>query len=80
MITAKLAYVALVVSDVEAAATVLQRDFGLQRTDCAIGTTQRWAPVFGVGASALALFAPGDPLRNAWGFHWKARRPIAKCR
>ena len=61
MIGEHLAYVALVVSDVEAAAAVFQRDFGLPRTDCAIGRTRRSAPVLSVGASALALFAPGDP-------------------
>lgn len=56
-----LAYVALVVNDVEAAATRLQRDFGLRRTDCAVGGSGRRVPVLSVGASALALFAPGDP-------------------
>lgn len=61
MIDAGLAYVALVVSDVEGAATLFQRDFGLRRTDCAAGETGRRAPVLSVGRSALALFAPGDP-------------------
>ncbi|MBI4589058.1 MAG: VOC family protein [Candidatus Rokubacteria bacterium] len=61
MIGANLAYVALVVSDVEAAAALFQRDFGLTRTDCAVGETGRRAPVLNVGRSALALFAPGDP-------------------
>lgn len=56
-----LAYVALVVSDVEAAAAMWQRDFGLPRTDCRIGDTGRSAPVLRLGGTALALFAPGDP-------------------
>lgn len=59
--TGRLAYVALVVSDVEAAAGVFQRDFGLQRADCAAGQSGRMVPVLPVGQSALALFAPGDP-------------------
>ncbi|MGH7311203.1 MAG: VOC family protein, partial [Candidatus Rokuibacteriota bacterium] len=37
------------------------RDFGLRRTDCAAGDSGRRVPVFAVGASALALFEPGDP-------------------
>src|SRR6266511_1706007 len=61
MIARNLAYVALVVTDVEATATALARDFGLRRTDCSVGETGRRAPVFRVGASALALFAPSDP-------------------
>jgi Glyoxalase/Bleomycin resistance protein/Dioxygenase superfamily len=61
MIGKNLAYVALVVTDVEATATILVRDFRLRRTDCPVGETGRTAPVFRVGASALALFAPSDP-------------------
>lgn len=61
MIRQNLAYVALVVSDVEAAAARFQRDFKLQRTDCAVGGSGRRAPVLSIGRSALALFAPGDP-------------------
>ncbi len=61
MIGERLAYVALVVSDVEGAAALFQRDFGLRRTDCAVVGSARRAPVLGVGGSALALFAPGDP-------------------
>jgi Glyoxalase/Bleomycin resistance protein/Dioxygenase superfamily len=61
MIGRKLAYIALIVSDVEATAATFARDFGLRRTDCAVGDTHRTAPVFGVGATALALFPPGDP-------------------
>ncbi len=61
MIAEHLAYVALLVSDVEGAAAMFQRDFGLQRTDWAVGGSRRRVPVLSVGASALALFAPGDP-------------------
>jgi methylmalonyl-CoA/ethylmalonyl-CoA epimerase len=61
VIGASLAYVALVVSDVEAAAGLFQRDFGLERTDCTVGVTGRRAPALRVGRSALAFFAPGDP-------------------
>jgi methylmalonyl-CoA/ethylmalonyl-CoA epimerase len=61
MIGGSLAYVALAMTDVEAAAAALARDWGLPRTDCAVGTTGRAAPVFGVGASAVALFAADDP-------------------
>ena len=61
MIGRKLAYIALIVSDVEVTAATLARDFGLRRTNCAVGDSQRTVPVFGVGATALALFPPGDP-------------------
>ncbi|MBI1963276.1 MAG: VOC family protein [Candidatus Rokubacteria bacterium] len=56
-----LAYVAVVVTDVEKTAATLGRDFGLRRTDCTVGREGRTAPVFAIGASAVALFAPGDP-------------------
>ena len=61
MIGNGLAYVAVVVRDVEAVATTLARDFALPRTDFSIGKTGRNAPVFGVGECALALFKSGDP-------------------
>jgi hypothetical protein len=61
MISTNLTYVALVVSDVPGTATVLSRDFGLPRTDCAVGSEARTVPVFTVGGSAIALFAAGDP-------------------
>ncbi len=61
MIGGTLAYASLVVSDVEAAAALFRRDFGLKRTDCAVGDSGRRTPVLTVGRSALALFAPGDP-------------------
>jgi methylmalonyl-CoA/ethylmalonyl-CoA epimerase len=60
MLGNSLEYVALVVTDVEVTATIFARVFGLQRTDCLVGTTSRSVPVFSVGKSALALFAPDD--------------------
>ena len=60
MISTNVAYVALVVTDVEATATAFAHDFGLHRTDC-VGPGGHRTPVFAVGASALALFAPTDP-------------------
>jgi catechol 2,3-dioxygenase-like lactoylglutathione lyase family enzyme len=56
-----LAYVAVVVRDVEAVARTLARDFALPRFDCAVGNTGRTAPVFPLGQSTLALFEAGDP-------------------
>jgi methylmalonyl-CoA epimerase len=56
-----LTYVALVVTDTEATASVFERIFGLRKTDCPIGTSGRSVPVFSVGKSALALFPPDDP-------------------
>jgi len=61
MLGNSLEYVALVVTDVEATATVFARIFGLQRTDCPVGTASCSVPVFSVGKSALVLFAPDDP-------------------
>lgn len=61
MIGENLAYVGLVVSDVEAAAAVFERDFGLRRTHGALGEGGRRVPILSVGRSALALFPPGDP-------------------
>mgnify|MGYP000011696066 FL=1 len=55
-----LAYVALVVDNVDSVATIFTRDLGLRRVDCSVGDDRR-VPVFGVGASAIALFEPGDP-------------------
>ena len=60
MIGDGLAYVAVAVRDVAAVAQSLERDFLLTRWDCAIGTSQRLAPVFPVGQTALALFELGD--------------------
>ena len=56
-----LAYVALVVDDVEAAARVWEEDFELVRSEHRINEARRSVPVFSVGRSALALFARGDP-------------------
>ena len=61
MIGEGLAYVAVAVRDVAAVALSLERDFLLPRSDYTIGTSQRQAPVFSVGQTALALFELGDP-------------------
>ena len=55
-----LAYVALAVRDVDAAAAVLEQYFQLGRRD-ARAPDGRAVPLLGVGASALALFASDDP-------------------
>ncbi len=55
-----LAYVAIVVEDVEAVAATFEDGFGLRRSDCSVAGDRR-VPLFSVGASALALFAPADP-------------------
>jgi len=60
MSIAGLAYVALTVRDVEAAANVLEHRFELGRREAK--TPQGGSvPVFGIGTSALALFAIDDP-------------------
>lgn len=56
-----LAYVALAVRDVEATAATFADHMGLTRTDVPLGANGARAPVFSVGASALALFEVGDP-------------------
>lgn len=56
-----LAYVALVTSDVTAAATVFGEHLGLSRTDCQAGSGDE-VPVFAIGQSALALFPVGHPV------------------
>jgi methylmalonyl-CoA/ethylmalonyl-CoA epimerase len=61
MTGSRLAYVALVVADVDGVAGRLARDFGLRRTDCKAGGTGATAPAFSVGSAALVLFPPGDP-------------------
>ena len=61
MIGNGLAYVSVVVRDVEVVASILQRDFQLPRSDHANGSTGRQAPVFAVGRTQLALFEIGDP-------------------
>lgn len=60
MITDTLAYTALVVRDVASLAGILEHNFGLPRTDCAVGGGSDTVPVFAVGRSALALFDVGD--------------------
>ena len=67
MVRAELAYVTVVVSDAEAAATVFERDFGLSRTACAVGQTREVAPVLAIGASALVLVEPNNPLVEETG-------------
>ena len=57
----RLAYVALVSRDVDAVARLFERTLGLARTDVSVGDTLRTVPLFAVGQSAIALFAPGDP-------------------
>ena len=60
MIGDGLAYVAVAVRDVGTVAQVLERDFLLSRSNYVIGTSQKRAPVFLVGQTALALFELGD--------------------
>jgi len=61
MSTDELAYVALVSTDAGRAAHFFERTLGLARTDVPVANTARTVPVFTVGRSAVALFAPGDP-------------------
>jgi methylmalonyl-CoA epimerase len=61
MSTDELAYVALVSRDAGRAAHLFERTLGLARTEVPLGNTSRTVPVFAVGRSAMALFAPGDP-------------------
>ena len=56
----ELAYVAVVVDDVEAAARIWEKDFGLVRSEHRVGNAGS-VPLLSVGQSALALFAKGDP-------------------
>ena len=60
MIGDGLAYVSVVVRDVEAVASILERDFQLLRTNCTVGSSGKRAPVFSVGGTGLALFETGD--------------------
>ncbi len=57
----ELAYVALIVKDVEAAAAAWEKDFGLVRSEHGVEGGKRKIPLMSVGQSALALFASGDP-------------------
>ena len=66
----ELAYVALVVDDVDAAARTWAKDFGLVRSEHRIGAAA--VPLLSVGQTALALFPKGDPFvgGQAWtGVH-----------
>ena len=54
----EVAYVALVAADVEAAAGMFEKDYGLKRS--AKMFDGRSVPMLSVGDTALALFAPGD--------------------
>ena len=60
MFVDNLAYVALVVGDAEAAASIFEHSFGLQRFDCPTANAGRRLPVLGIGDSALVLVEPGD--------------------
>ena len=60
MLGRDLAYVALVVNDMEAAARVLGQQLKLKRSDLDDGAGGRVA-VYAIGDSALALFGPGHP-------------------
>jgi len=61
--SADLAYLALVVEQPEAIAARFENDFGLPRSSLRCGTSS--VPVISVGATALALFGPGDPFVGA---------------
>jgi catechol 2,3-dioxygenase-like lactoylglutathione lyase family enzyme len=60
MIAKDLAWVGLVSTDVDAAATVFERYLGLPRTD--LESDAGPVPVFTIGRSALAVFPAGHPL------------------
>ena len=60
MLGKSLAWVGVVVADVEGAARVFENEFRLPRTDCEAGGSGRVAPVFALGESALALFGRDD--------------------
>jgi catechol 2,3-dioxygenase-like lactoylglutathione lyase family enzyme len=57
----ELAYIALISREVDKAAHFFGHTLSLARTNILVGETARTAPVFSVGRSAVALFAPGDP-------------------
>ena len=61
MIGTGLSYIGVVVREVETVAAVLERDFLLPKSYCAIGSTGRQAPVFSAGHTQVALFEVGDP-------------------
>jgi methylmalonyl-CoA epimerase len=55
----EVAYIALVATDVEAAAKTFEKDYALRRSTKTFDG--RSVPMLSVGQTALALFAPGDP-------------------
>jgi len=59
MYGAEVAYIALVAADVEAAAKMFEKDYGLTRSTKKFDGRQ--VPMLSVGETALAIFAPGDP-------------------
>src|SRR3972149_1817483 len=61
MMTKNLAYVGLVVTDVDGTAVTLGRDFGRTRPAGRVPGRSSTIAVFGIGRSALALFAATDP-------------------
>ena len=60
MIGDGLAYLSVVVRNVEAVAEMLSRDFKLEASMMTVGSTGARAPVFPVGETAIALFEVGD--------------------
>lgn len=65
MLADQIAYVALASKDPQATAAVLERHFGLPRTD--LESSQGRVPVFALGRSALAVFPLGHPLLDGDG-------------
>ena len=61
MIGNGLAYLSVVVRDVEAVAEMLNRDFKLEPSMLTVGSSGTRAPVFPIGETAVALFEVGDP-------------------
>ncbi len=57
----QLSYLAIVTKDIAAATRFFSSTLGLARTDVSAGSAARTVPLFAVGGSAIALFAPGDP-------------------
>ena len=64
MIGNGLAYLSVVVRDVDAVAEMFNRDFKLEASMLTVGSTGNRAPVFPVGDTAIALFEVGDPFVN----------------
>ena len=61
MIGNGLAYLSVVVRDVEAVAEMLNRDFRLEASMLTVGSSGTRTPVFSIGETAVALFEVGDP-------------------